>query len=141
MTSPKSLLFLCVANSARSQMAEGLARAALPGARVASAGSKPSRVHPIAIAAMRELDVDISGQYSKAVDDVAVQEFDLVVLLCAEEECPVLPADVRIEHWGLPDPAGHDESDAEQLQRFRRVRDEISRRLERFVPGTNDGAS
>ena len=125
------LLFLCVANAARSQMAEGLARARF-GARirVASAGSSPTAVHPLAIAALDEIGIDISGQQSTSVETVDPASVDMVVTLCAEEVCPAFPGRVRRLHWPMPDPAGAAGSDADRLERFRAVRDEIARRLE-----------
>lgn len=126
---PKKILFLCVANSARSQMAEGLARAALgPGVEVASAGSVPTHVNPHAIAAMAEIGIDISGHRSKSVDDVDAGRFDLIVTLCADEVCPVVPVRVARLHWPLPDPAAAPPDQA--AARFREVRDEIQRRIE-----------
>ena len=102
----KRILFLCVANSARSQMAEGLARAMLgPEVTVESAGSAPSRLNPLAVEAMAELGIDISGQRSKPVDEIDTDGLDLVVTLCAEEVCPVLPGRVRRLHWPVADPA------------------------------------
>ncbi len=125
------LLFLCVANSARSQMAEGLARARFgTRARVASAGSSPTAVNPLAVAALGEIGIDIRGQRSTGVDDVDPVTVDMVVTLCAEEVCPVFPGRVRRLHWPMPDPAGASGSDAERLERFRAVRDEIARRLD-----------
>jgi len=97
---PKSILFLCVANSARSQMAEGLARARLgPGVRVQSAGSEPSRLNPLAVDAMREIDVDIASHRAKSVDTIDPSSVDLVVTLCAEEVCPVGLAGVPRLRW------------------------------------------
>ena len=118
MQTTKSILFLCVANSARSQMAEGLARAKF-GARlqVQSAGSQPSEVNPLAIEALREVGVDISAHVSKSVDTIDPVSVDLVVTLCAEEVCPMGLAGVRRVHWPLTDPAGPDRS----LERFRRL--------------------
>ena len=125
------LLFLCVANSARSQMAEGLARARFGDrARVASAGSAPTAVNPLAVAALDEIGIDIRGQRSTSVGDVDPATVDVVVTLCAEEVCPVFPGRVRRVHWPMPDPAAATGSDAERLERFRSVRDEIARRLE-----------
>ena len=127
----KSVLFLCVANSARSQMAEGLARARFgERVRVQSAGSQPSAVTPLAIEAMAELDIDISGQTSKSVDTIDPASVDTVVTLCAEEVCPAFLEMTRRMSWALPDPAAATGSDAERLQRFRDVRDEIARRLD-----------
>ena len=127
------ILFLCVANSARSQMAEGLARARFgERARVQSAGSAPSSVNPLAVRAMAELGIDISGQWSKRVDSIDPATVDTVVTLCADEVCPVFPPRVRRLHWPLPDPAGAEGSEDARLARFRTVRDELAARLERF---------
>jgi len=128
--SPRHLLFLCVANSARSQMAEGIARALAPeGVTVSSAGSKPSRVNPVAIRALDELGIDIRAHTSKSVDDISPDGVDAVVTLCAEEVCPVFLGKAHRLHWGLPDPAGVGSTEEEQLQAFRDVRDELRRRL------------
>lgn len=124
------VLFLCVANSARSQMAEGLARARFGArARVASAGSSPTAVHPLAVAVLDEVGVDIRGQRSTSVAAVDPAAVDVVVTLCADEVCPAFPAGVRRLHWPLPDPAGATGGEAERLERFRSVRDAIGRRL------------
>ena len=132
MTTTRSILFLCVANSARSQMAEGLARAHF-GDRVLvqSAGSAPTRVNPYAISAMAELGIDITGQRSTAADKIDPETIDLVITLCAEEVCPtVLGAKERL-HWPLTDPDRKHEalSDAERLAHFRVARDDIKGRL------------
>lgn len=127
---PRHLLFLCVANSARSQLAEGIARAlAPPGVKVSSAGSAPSRLNPLAVRALAEIGVDASGQRSKRVDDVLANDVDAVVTLCADEVCPVFPGEVTRVHWALPDPAAAAGSDDARLQAFRDVRDELRRRL------------
>lgn len=121
------LLFLCVANSARSQMAEGLARW-LYGARavVASAGSRPSQVNPLAIAAMAELGVDLGAHRSKVVDAIDPAAVDVVITLCAEEVCPVFLGRARRVHWPIADPAGGSLAD------FRAARDAIRARLVAF---------
>ncbi|MBB6095833.1 arsenate reductase [Povalibacter uvarum] len=127
------ILFLCVANSARSQMAEGLGRMLLADlAIVASAGSQPSKVNPYAIEVMRELGTDISLHHSKSVGDFDVQNLDLVITLCAEEVCPVLPGNVRRLHWPTPDPASNDPalSREDMLHRFRTARDQIRKKIE-----------
>jgi arsenate reductase len=130
------LLFMCVANSARSQMAEGLARAmAPPGARVYSAGSAPSRLNPYAVRAMAELELDISGHHSKSVDDLdddTRRAVTTVITLCAEEVCPVFPGPVRKLHWPLADPAAAAGTDEDMLASFRAARDEIQARLAAF---------
>lgn len=123
------ILFLCVANSARSQMAEGLARHLLgPNVSVQSAGSVPSHVHPLAIQAMAEIGIDISGQRSKSVDAINPRSVDRVITLCAEEVCPVFLGHVDRLHWPLPDPAGI--SGEAAIDGFRQVRDELARRIE-----------
>jgi arsenate reductase len=127
---PKHLLFLCVANSARSQMAEGVARSLAPaGVTVSSAGSRPSRVNPLAIQALDEIGLDIRGHHSKSVDTIPPDGVEVVITLCAEEECPVFLGQARRIHWGLPDPGGAGLSEAQKLQSFRDVRDELKRRL------------
>ena len=128
--SPRHVLFLCVANSARSQMAEGIARSlAPPGVTISSAGSRPSRVNPLAIRALDELGIDLRGQRSKSVDTLSPDGVDAVITLCAEEVCPVFLGKAHRVHWGLPDPAGAGATEEEQLQAFRDVRDELRRRL------------
>ncbi len=127
---PRHVLFLCVANSARSQMAEGIARSLAPAAvKVSSAGSRPSRLNPLAVKALAEIGLDIRNHRSKSVDDIPPGEVDVVITLCAEEVCPVFLGKAHRLHWGLPDPAGTDRTDEEQLQAFRDVRDELRRRL------------
>jgi arsenate reductase len=127
------ILFLCVANSARSQLAEGLARRLLgPSHTVASAGSTPAGVNPFAVKALAEIGIDAGKHTSKGVDTLAMQDFDLVITLCAEEVCPVLPPSAKRLHWPIEDPAGRGVTDAEKLAHFRRARDEIKARLEEF---------
>jgi arsenate reductase len=125
-------LFLCVANSARSQMAEGLARMRFgERARVQSAGSAPSRVNPYAVAVMRELGYDLTTHHAKSVDGIDAATVDTVITLCAEEVCPVFLGEAERLHWPVPDPA----SDApaltsdELLARFRTDRDAIRTKL------------
>ena len=126
----KSILFMCVANSARSQMAEAIARSAAPrGVAVYSAGSQPSRVNRFALQALKEIGLDASGQRSKGVDDIPIDEIDLAVTLCAEEVCPVFPRPVERLDWPLPDPAGGGGSEEELLNGFRAARDEIQKRI------------
>ena len=130
----KGILFLCVANSARSQMAEGIARAILPPeVTVFSAGSRPTSVRPEAIAVLAEIDIDISRHRSKSVDEIPAAEVDTVVTLCGEEECPVFLGNAKRLHWGMPDPAAPDGASPETvLAGFRAVRDEIRSRIERL---------
>jgi len=127
---PKAVLFLCVANSARSQMAEGLARSLAPSALpIRSAGSSPTTVNPFAVEVMQELGIDLSGHRSKSVDDIPLESVGTVITLCADEVCPVFPGDVEKLHWPHPDPAAVVGSREEILASFRQVRDQIRERL------------
>ncbi len=129
-------LILCTGNSARSQMAEGLLRA-LAGERfdVFSAGTKPSTVNPLAIAAMDERGVDIRAQRSKHLNEYVEQPFDYVITVCdnAAENCPVFPGPARRIHWSFPDPAAAEGSAAERLAAFQQVRDAIEARLRAWI--------
>jgi arsenate reductase len=137
---PRGLLFLCVANSARSQMAEGVARAVLPPeVRVWSAGSNPTSVRPEAIAVLGEIGIDISGQRSKHVAEIAAADVDTVITLCTEEECPLFLGEARRLHWGLPDPAAVQGSEPDRLNAFRSTRDELRRRLGVLLAGKDEG--
>jgi arsenate reductase len=129
------VLFLCVHNSSRSQMAEAFARAVAPGGvTVMSAGTEPTGVHPRAAEVMKEIGIDLAAQRSKHLREVPWAECDTVVTLCgeAEESCPVLPGDVRRMHWPLPDPSAV-QGDG-QLEAFRQVRDEIRWRIASLWP-------
>lgn len=132
----KSILFLCVANSARSQMAEGLGHMIF-GDRVPvmSAGSEPSKVNPHAVEVMRELGVDLTTHHSKSVQTIDPANVGTVITLCAEEVCPVFLGKARRLHWPVPDPASKDPSipREEMLTRFRTARDTIRGMLERFA--------
>ncbi len=130
------ILFLCVANSARSQMAEGLARQIFgKDAEVLSAGSVPTTVNPYAREAMAEVGIDISGHASKSVDSIDVSTIDLVVTLCAEEVCPVVPVRVQRLHWPIADPASNDPAltPSDLRARFRAARDQIKSKIEAFA--------
>lgn len=127
-----SVLFLCVANSARSQLAEGLARDLFgDDVRVQSAGSEPSRVNPLAIKVMAELGLDLSSHTSKSVQSIDPASVDLVITLCAEEVCPVFLSSAPRMHWPLQDPdrKHEDLTDAQRLDHFRAARDQIHARL------------
>jgi len=130
---PRRVLFLCVHNSARSQMAEGFARVmAPPGTEIWSAGSEPRGVNPYAIAVMAEVGIDIRGQRSRRLDEVPWREADTVVTLCGEADaaCPTVTGDVRRVHWPLPDPAAA----PDPLPAFRQARDEIRWRVASLWP-------
>jgi len=136
MTARPGILFLCVANSARSQMAEGLARMMFgERATIQSAGSQPSRVSPYAIEVMKEIGADLAGHASKPVDGIDPATVDLVITLCEEEVCPVFLGEVRRLHWPIPDPASPDPtlSRDELLRRFRTARDSIRAKLEQLA--------
>ncbi len=130
------VLFLCTGNSARSQMAEGLLRH-LAGDRfeVASAGTHPAGLHPLAAAAMREIGIDISNHRSKSVDAFVSKDFDYAITVCdhARESCPVLPGARRMLHWSFEDPAAAAGSVEERMAVFRRVRDALATRIQQFL--------
>lgn len=131
----KSILFLCVANSARSQLAEGLGRELFgKKARVESAGSEPSgKVQPWAVASLKEKGIDISRHFSKSVDSLPapfLASLDFVITLCAEEVCPAIVTKGKRLHWPIKDPAHVPES--EKGEAFRAARDEIEKRLRAF---------
>ena len=132
---PMRVLFLCVHNSSRSQIAEAFARALAPaGVTVMSAGTEPTGVHPRAVEVMKEAGIDVSGQRSKHLREVPWAECDTVVTLCGEaaETCPTLPGHVRRVHWPMPDPSAV-KGDG-QLEAFREVRDEVRWRVASLWP-------
>lgn len=142
---PRDILFMCVANSARSQMAEGLAlemvrnmtlMKGLEHVRVSSAGSHPDRVRPEAVAALAEVGIDISDHISKGLEAIDLDSVDLVVTLCAEEICPTFPRPVKWLHWPLPDPAKVEGDKEAVAESFRNVRGELLERLETLLDTT-----
>ena len=133
---PPKVLFLCTGNSCRSQMAEGwLRHYAGDRAQVFSAGTRPAGLNPKAVAVMRESGIDISGHRSKHVNDLADDDFLFVITVCdsAREACPVFPGALYQLHWSFQDPAGTTGTDAEKLEVFRRVRDEIAAHVKTFA--------
>lgn len=132
----KRVLFLCTHNSARSQMAEALVNHDLAGKFEAfSAGTEPSSIHPLAIAAMAELGIDISQKRSKNLQEFADQKFDYVITLCsqANEACPIFFGGTRRLHMGFPDPSAVQGTDAEKIQAFREIRDQIRDKVVAFL--------
>jgi arsenate reductase len=130
------VLFLCVHNSARSQMAEGLLRARAGDRFEAfSAGNIATEVRPLAITAMAEVGIDISGQHSKTTADLGGERFDYAVTVCDEatEACPYYANAAHQVHWGFDDPAAATGTEDERLAVFRRVRDEICAQIDEFV--------
>jgi arsenate reductase len=134
-----TILILCTGNSCRSHLAEGILRRALgDGYDVQSAGSKPAGyVHPLAVKAMAEIGIDISGHRSKHLNEFFKQDVETVVTVCgnADQACPMFPGQVNRYHWGFDDPAHATGSDEEKLAAFRRVRDEIKRVFEAYAAG------
>lgn len=138
MTKP-NILILCTGNSCRSQMAEGLLRAAAGDLlEVHSAGSKPAgRVQPRAIAVLKEIGIDISGHESKHMNDFLDRQIDTVVTVCgnADAACPIFPGQVNRYHWGFDDPVHAKGDDDEVMAEFRRVRDQMKMVFEAFAAG------
>jgi arsenate reductase len=134
------VLFLCTHNAARSQMAEALLRH-MAGDRfeVESAGVAPTEVHPLAIAVMREIGVDVSGQRAKDVSELEGHP-DIVITLCdeAKEACPVFPGAPRFLHWSLPDPSAASGDEAAAMAVFRQVRDTLASLVHKFVEGAEE---
>jgi len=133
-----NILFLCVANSARSQMAEGLAKSMLgQGHIIQSAGSIPSgEVHPNAVIAMDEIGIDIRDQFSKSTDDLDkefIDNLDFAITLCAEEVCPVLPTKAKSLHWMNEDPANSNYSEQQLRSSFSKTRENIFNLLKKFL--------
>ena len=141
-TSKPTVLILCTGNSCRSHLAEGLLRAAAGDLfNVASAGSKPAGyVHPLAIAAMKEIDIDISAHTSKHMNEFLASEVETVITVCgnADQACPIYPGQVNRHHWPFEDPAHATGTDEEKMEMFRRVRNEIRRVFTAYADGRRD---
>lgn len=133
----KKVLFLCTGNAARSQMAEGLARADHGDVLdVVSAGSRPAGwVHPLAIRALADVGIDASDQTSKSADQFVNEPFDVVVTVCdsAAQDCPMWPGAKRIEHWPIVDPSYGPDDPATRPDRFAATRDELRQRIDELV--------
>lgn len=130
------VLFLCTHNSARSQMAEGLMRAhGGEWVEVFSAGTQLSRVHPLAIAAMHQLKIDIRGHSSKLVDQYLAETFDYVITVCdrAKESCPIFPGAPKQIHWSFPDPSAVEGSHTQKLQAFSQTALGLSQRIKHLL--------
>ena len=133
-----NILFLCVANSARSQMAEGLAKSMLgQGHNIQSAGSIPSgEVHPNAVIAMDEIGIDIRDQFSKSTDDLDkdfIDNLDYAITLCAEEVCPVVPKATKIFHWPLLDPDNENFDNSQSNHAFLKTREDIYNLIKKLI--------
>lgn len=141
-TTKPTILILCTGNSCRSHLAEGILRAAA-GEQfdVQSAGSKPAGyVHPLAVQAMREIGIDISGHRSKHMNDFLGQPVETVITVCgnADQACPTFPGQLNRHHWGFEDPAHATGTEEEKLAVFRRVRDQIKQVFEAYAAGRCD---
>jgi arsenate reductase len=141
-TTKPTVLILCTGNSCRSHLAEGILRAVAGDLfDVQSAGSKPAGyVHPLAIAAMKEIDIDISGHRSKSMTEFMDKKVETVITVCgnADAACPIFPGQVNRHHWPFEDPAHAPGTDAEKLEVFRRVRNEIRRTFTAYAEGRRD---
>lgn len=137
------MLFVCVNNSCRSQMAEGFLRVLAPERfEVSSAGSIPTSVNPFACEVMKEVGVDISSQGSNSMEEYTDREFDYVITVCGGEgdnACPAFPGEAgKRLHWGLADPASASGTTEDILRFFRTVRDSIKDRVEQFIGARSD---
>jgi arsenate reductase (thioredoxin) len=133
-----NILFMCVANSGRSQMAEAIGRKVFgESARVESAGSEPKAINPLTIKVLEETGFDISAATSKSCEQLSthfLDNLDYIITLCADEVCPVLTnTETKRLHWPLPDPAAATGSDDEKLKVFREVRDQLQSKIEQFA--------
>jgi arsenate reductase len=143
--SKPSILILCTGNSCRSQMAEGLLRAAAGDfVDVYCAGVKPAgRIHPRAITAMAEIGIDISKHTSKHLDQFLKRPITTVITVCgnADEACPMFPGKVNRHHWGFSDPGHHVGTEEEISAEFRKVRNEMKRIFDAYATGLREGAA
>jgi len=142
MSTKPTVLILCTGNSCRSHLAEGILKAAAGDIlNVVSAGSKPAGyVHPLAIAAMKEIGIDISSHRSKSWNEFMNEPIETVITVCgnADQACPIFPGQVNRHHWPFYDPAQATGTDEEKLSIFRRVRDEIRRQFTAYAEGRRD---
>ena len=145
MSNKPLVLILCTGNSCRSHLAEGILRAAAGDLiEVASAGSKPAGyVHPNSIEVLKEIGVDISAHHSKHMDEFLNRPVDTVITVCgnADQACPMFPGQLHRFHWGFEDPAHATGTEAEVLNEFRRVRDQIKLVFEAYAAGLKRGTS
>ncbi len=141
-TAKPTVLILCTGNSCRSHLAEGILRAVAGDILdVQSAGSKPAGyIHPLAIAALKEIDIDISAHRSKAMTEFMDKKVETVITVCgnADAACPIFPGQVNRHHWPFEDPAHATGTDEEKMAVFRRVRNEIRRTFTAYAAGRRD---
>jgi arsenate reductase len=142
----KNVLFVCIHNSARSQMAEAFLKRACGGEfEVFSAGLEPGKLNPLVVEVMKEAGIDISGNATKAVSDMVKsgKVFSYVITVCDEtsaERCPVFPGGTKRLHWGFKDPSGFSGTEEERLGRTREIRDEINAKVEEWCGEVCEGA-
>lgn len=136
MNDKKKVLFICTGNACRSQMAEGLLRH-LAGNKfdVYSAGTHPSRVHPLAIEVMKELEIDISAHTSDKISNYFSYGIDYVITVCddASKLCPSFPGKAQKIHWSVKDPFRNWNKDMRRIRKYRKTRDELKKRIEQFI--------
>ncbi|MBI4214275.1 MAG: arsenate reductase ArsC [Chloroflexi bacterium] len=136
MSQKQRVLFLCTHNSARSQMAEGWLRNRYGEQFEAySAGTEATVLRPLAIRAMAEIGVDISGQESKTLEQYLTQPWDYVITVCdqANQTCPTFPGGPHRLHWSVPDPSSAEGTEADQLAAYRQARDDLRQRIDQLV--------
>ncbi len=136
----KKVMFLCTANSCRSQMAEGFARELGKGIiEPYSAGLSPAGVNPNAVRVMKEIGIDISNQTSKAIDEHFLKQMDIIITLCghAEAMCPMTPPEIKRIHWPIEDPVSAIETEEDIMDAFRKARDEIKTKIQSLVKELN----
>ncbi|MCE5329622.1 arsenate reductase ArsC [bacterium] len=129
------ILFLCTSNSCRSQMAEGFLKNYKKDWQVESAGISPKELNQLAVKVMNEINIDISKQKSKGIENFLKDAFDYVITVCdnARESCPIFPGKTQLIHWNLTDPAEASGTLEEKLSIFRKVRDEIEENILEFI--------
>jgi arsenate reductase len=131
--SPRGVLFLCVANSVRSQIAEGIANRLAPAeVEIYSAGSSPARISSYAVRVLAEIGIDATGQYAKPIEAIPLDRIGTVITLCAEEVCPTLRVQAQRLHWPLADPSSVGVLEADLYDAYRRLRDELWLRLSEY---------
>ena len=130
----KTVLFLCTGNSCRSQIAEGLLKN-ISEYTVYSAGIHPSRVHPLAIKVMKEIEIDITNQSSDPIDKYFYKDIDFIITVCdkAKESCPIFPGNGKHLHWSIEDPFKNWSLDNNQIESFRKTRESIKTKIAEFL--------
>lgn len=126
---PRHILFLCISNAARSQIAAAIARGLAPGLRASSAGARPTALHPLAVDVLADLGIDIRNEPSRRLEDIPPEDVDVVITLCDDDVGAMFPGKAPRFHWPLPDPTKVTGDEATRREAFRSLRDELMRRL------------